>query len=358
MRKLRGFYIFSTLWRPVVVLLAVALPGCASSSGSGFAPTPSHAAPGAQAAPGALGRGAQLRYAAGACPSSVIYVVSNYDAAVKIYDRASLHANSRPCGSVTGFESPQGLFVDTESGLWVADAAAKKIYRFLPGTMDPVVTLGDPNGTPVAVAVEPRSKTVYVTDYANSVDAHTLVEVYANGSTTPTSSLDDPNARNGGSDAVDNAGNLYVTFMTLDNKAQVDRWSIGSGSAENLGLKLISAGGIVTTATGALAVCDPFGFRCGIFERHSARMSHVFGHMGLPSGRFQNDKPPWLNPEALALDPNQRQAYVVANTLSVWTFPGPKNRPNHRPIKEIKVPNGGANEGIAVSPAATPGKPW
>jgi DNA-binding beta-propeller fold protein YncE len=236
---------------------------------------------------------------------------------------------------VTGFESPQGLFVDAQRGLWVVDAGAKKIYRFLPGAVTPIETLSDPNGTPLAVAVEPRSGTVYVTDYANSVDAHTLVEVYANGSTTPTGSLDDPNARNGGSDAVDNGGNLYVTFMTLDNKAQVDRWSHG-----------------------ALAVCDPFDFRCGIFEHHSTRMSHVFGHMGLPMGKFQSDKPPWLNPEALALAPNQRQAYVVANTLSVWRFPGPKNRPNHRPIDEIKVPNGGANEGIAVSPASPPGAPW
>jgi DNA-binding beta-propeller fold protein YncE len=353
MRKLRGFCIFSTPWRPVVAMLAVAVvPACASPSGSGLAATPS------QAPPGALGRGVPLRYAATACPSSVVYVVSNYDAAVKIYDRASLQAHARPCGSVTGFESPQGLFVDAQRGLWVVDAGAKKIYRFLPGAVTPIETLSDPNGTPLAVAVEPRSGTVYVTDYANSVDAHTLVEVYANGSTTPTGSLDDPNARNGGSDAVDNGGNLYVTFMTLDNKAQVDRWSHGSGSGENLDLKLISAGGVVTTATGALAVCDPFDFRCGIFEHHSTRMSHVFGHMGLPMGKFQSDKPPWLNPEALALAPNQRQAYVVANTLSVWRFPGPKNRPNHRPIDEIKVPNGGANEGIAVSPASPPGAPW
>jgi hypothetical protein len=196
---------------------------------------------------------------------------------------------------------------------------------------------------------------VYVTEYQNNVDAHTLVEVYANNSTTPTASLDDANARNGGYAAVDNAGNLYVTFMTEDNKAQVDRWAGGSGTPENLGLKLISSGGIVTTGTGALAVCDPFDFRCGIFERGSTTMSHVFAHRGR-NGIV--DKPPWLHPEALALDAGERQAYVTANSLSVWRFPGPASRLNHRPLQEINVPNGGADEGIAVSPASRPGAPW
>ncbi len=107
--------------------------------------------------------------------------------------------------------------------------------------------------------------------------------------------------------------------MTQSNKAQVDRWMGGSGNPENLKLQLISDGGIVTTATGALAVCDPFAFRCGIFERGTTKMSHVFGHMGR---RGLSDKPPWLHPDTLVLDAGEHLAYVAADTLSAWGFLG------------------------------------
>ncbi len=354
MTRLRDFRGFLTIRRLLGAMLAVAVvPACSSSSNTSHGSTPS------QVVPGTLGRSTNrsvaLRYDAGTCPSSVVYVVSNYNTGVKIYDRAALDAG--PCGSVTGFSLPQGLFVDSKRGLWVADAAAQKIYRFVPGTSGPVVTLSDPNGTPSAVVVEPNSGSVYVTEYQNNNNPHTLVEVYANGSTTPTGSLSDPNARNGGYAAVDSAGNLYVTFMTQANRGQVDRWIRGAGTPENLELKLISAGGIVTTGSGALAVCDTYHSRCGIYARGSTKISHVFGHMGHGSGGIEN-KPPWLFPEALVLDRSEQRAYLTANTLSVWRFPGPKSRPNHLAVEEIKVPDGGADEGIAVSPPSRAGAPW
>jgi hypothetical protein len=290
------------------------------------------------------------------CPSRVVYVVSSYEAAVGIYDPARLH--SGPCGSITGFQSAQGLFVDSKANVWVADAYAQAVYEFAPGAAAPLTTLSDPNGVPSAVAVDEKNGTVYVTEYQNNVNSTTLVEVYAGGSTTPTASLGDSVARNGGYDALDDQGNLYVTFMTQSNTAQVDRWMGGTGTPTNLGLKLISAGGILTTRSGALAVCDPFAFRCGIFERGSTRMSHVFAHMGRGAGAgIVPDKPPFLHPNALALDRAERRATVAADSLSVWAYPGPANRPNHLPRIEIKVA-GGAGSGVAVSPASRPGAPF
>jgi hypothetical protein len=290
------------------------------------------------------------------CPSAVVYIVASYEASVDIYDPKQLRAG--PCGSITGFKSAQGLFVDSKGNLWVADALAQQAYEFAPGNTSPVLTLNDPNGVPSAVAVDEKSGTVYVTEYQNNVNSTTLVEVYASGSTTPTGSLGDSVARNGAYDAVDNQGNLYVTFMTKSNKAQVDRWMGGTGTPTNLGLKLISAGGILTTRSGALAVCDPFAFRCGIFEPGSTGMSHIFAHMGRANGaRIVPDKPPFLHPNALAIDRAERHAFVAAQSLSLWAYPGPVNRPNHLPRIEIKVP-GGAGNGIAVSPASRPGAPF
>ena len=319
-----------------------AVSACSAGTSSSVDPTAANTA------------SASVRFDSAGCPAAVVYVVSSQNGSIEVYDPKNLAGG--PCGKIGGLNSPQGLFADSHGNLWVADAVARQIYKFAPGTKAPVVTLTDANGMPSAVAVDEKSGTVYVTEYQHDNDPTTLVEVYANGSTTPTGSLGDPAARNGGYDAVDNQGNLYVTFMTQSNTAQVDRWIGGTGTPQNLGLKLVSDGGIVTTANGALAVCDPFAFRCGLFESGSTTMSHVFAHMGRANGLVPN-KPPWLHPDAPALDRRERRAYVAATSLTSWTFPGPAKRPNRLPLDEIKVP-GDAGQGIAVVPASRPGNAY
>lgn len=354
MRSPRKVHAFLTIGRLLgAAFAAAAVAACSSGTSSPLAPSSAQA--GAQAASRSTGALAGARLDAAGCPASVVYIVSSGNSLVEIYDPSQLAAG--PCGSVTGLSSPQGLFVDSKGNLWVADAVAQKIFEFAPGTKSPVLTLSDPNGVPYDVVVDETSGTAYVTEYQNNVNPSTLVEVYAKGSTKPTGSVSDPNARNGAYDALDNKGNLYVTFMTRDNKAQVDRWIRGAASPQNLGLKLISAGGIVTTASGSLAVCDPFAFRCGSFAPGSTTMSKVFGHMGRFSDGVGPDKPPWLHPDTLALDGGERLAYVAANSLTTWRFPGPNHRPNHLPLAEISIP-GSAGQGVAVSPASRPGAPY
>jgi hypothetical protein len=331
-----------TYWRLLgVTLCAAALAACSSGIPPSGGPN--------------IVLSARARMDAAGCPASVVYVVSNVGGTVAIYDASKLGAG--PCGSVTGMNSPQGVFVDSKRNVWVADAAVRLIFEFAPGSKSPTRTLSDPNGVPKDVVVDETSGTAYVTEYQNDVNPSTLVEVYAKGSTTPTGSLSDPDARNGGYDTIDNEGNLYVTFMTQSNKAQVDRWMGGTGSPQNLRLKLVSDGGIVTTASGSLAICDPFAFRCGSFARGSRTMSRVFGHMGRGSGGGAQDKPPFLHPDTLALDRGEHLAYVAANSLTTWRYPGPDHRPNHLPLVEIQIP-GGAGQGLAVSPAAHPGAPY
>ena len=350
MKSHRDLYHFSTPLR----LGAAALFACALSACAAATTTVAPYSTAARDAQSASRTSAHVRFDATHCPSSVVYVVSARGPVVEIYDPAHLHAG--PCGTVSGFSSPQGIFVDAKANLWVTDAVAQAVYEFVPGNSVPARTLSDPNGVPVDVVVDEGSGAAYVTEYKNNVNPSTLVEVYAKGSTAPTATLSDPDARNGGYDAIDNAGNLYVSFMTQDNKAQVDRWAGGSGSPQNLQLQLISDGGIATTASGALAMCDPFAFRCGIFGPGATKMSNVFGHMG----RRQEggaDKPPWLNPDTLALSRSERVAYVISESLTTWTYPGPEHRPNHLPIVQIDVP-GLANYGVAVNPAAKPGSPY
>jgi hypothetical protein len=324
------------------IVLAAVMSACSSNAPS----VPSAARTASQAA----------RADTEACPKSVLYVSSAQNGTVEIYDPTKLKGD--PCGSITGLQAPQGLFVNSKGNLWVADSATQRVYVFAPGSPGAIKTLNDPDGQPASIAVDEKSNTVYVTEYVNNKDATNLVQVYENGSTIPTSARSDPSARNGGFAAVDDRGNLYVTLMTQSNTAQVDEWLGGSGVPKNLGLKLVSAGAIVTTKDGALAVCDPFAYRCGEFARGSKRMSHVFGHIGLgvPPG-MKPDKRDWLHPDALAIDGAEDRAYVAAETLSGWNYPGPANRPNHKPFVEVRVP-GLAGEGVALYPASPPGRPY
>jgi hypothetical protein len=348
MRSMRDGFTLTTVHFALGAIAMAGITACSSSlSASSIAPTTSQAS------------SSHVRANTTQCPSSVVYVDSSQRGSVVVYDRRDLHAN--PCGEIIGVTEPEGLFVDSKGNLWVADAGAKQVYKFKPGNTTPSVTLDDPNGVPNAVTVDEKSGTVYVVEYQNNSDATTLVEIYAAGSTTPTGTLHDPEARNGGYVAVDSQGNVYASFMTQSNKGQVDRWMGGSGQPENLGLRIVSDGAIVTTHSGALGICDPYWYRCGIYERGSTKISHIFGHMGWPhhqhSKRIVPNKEWWLVPFGLALDRGEHNAYVTSESLSHWRFPGPLRRPNHRPDVEIEVP-GVAGNGVAVYPASRPGAPY
>ena len=174
---------------------------------------------------------------ASSCGKNVVYVTS-YDNSVYIYNRLR---KPQPCGHITGLTNPQGLFVDKHLNLWVAVAGNCKtqlssVFEFAPGGTTPIKTLSDPDGPATDVAVDNANGTVYVTNFFNYVQgcgsgANGVIEVYAGGSTVPTSSLSDPAMNYVVNDAVDNAGNLYVTYIQLNGPSgsgQINEWVGGA----------------------------------------------------------------------------------------------------------------------------------
>jgi DNA-binding beta-propeller fold protein YncE len=284
---------------------------------------------------------------AAGCSRAVVYVTS-YNLSVEIYNQRRPHTT--PCGSITGLHNPQGIFVDAAQHLWVVDQGngpPHHVYEFAPGNPTPLLTLVDTVGYPVDVAVDNASGTVYVTNFFNNGSTPGVVEVYAKGSTTPTATLSDPNMQYAFYDAVDDAGNLYVTYLHLNGPTgvgQVDEWFGGTGTPKNLGITLKAPGGIVTTATGALLICDQAAKACGDFAPGSTTMTNAFA---------RSDKDPF----AIALDKSERTAYVVDSGtnhgLGIWNYPGPDSRPRAKLI----VP-GMAYAGVAVSPAPPEGAPY
>ncbi len=288
------------------------------------------------------------------CGKSIVYVTS-YDNSVYVFDQKR---NGKTwCGQITGVTNPQGLFVDKHHHLWVAISGNCKtqlssVLEFAPGNPTPIRTLQDPDGSATDVAVDNRSGTVYVTNFFNYTTGcasgnNGVVEVYRGGADTPTSTLSDPHMNYAFNDAVDDRGNLYVTYLELNGptgSGRIDEWVGGGGSATDLGITLQAPGGIQTTKTGALLVCDQ-SVACGEFEPGSTTMTNLFASKN--PGSF-----------GVALDAAERHAWVEnpalsAKQLQSYAYPGPAARPQ----QSLTVPNGGY-AGVAVSPAAAQGQPY
>jgi hypothetical protein len=327
-----------------LVCPGLALLALAACSGGGATPSPGGGSP-SQSRPLARTTG---------CGAHIVYVTS-YDNSVYVYDQT--HNGKMPCGQITGVTNPQGLFVDKHGNLWVAisgncKTAFSSVLEFAPGNPNPIQTLQDPAGTATDVAIDNKSGTAYVTNFFNYTQGcasgnNGVVEVYAKGSTTPTGTLSDPNMNYAFNDAVDNHGNLYVTYLKLNGptgQGHIFEWMGGSGSAVDLGITLEAPGGIQTTKNGALLVCDQ-AVACGEFLPGSTTMTNLFATKN--PGSF-----------GVALDYRERHAWVEnagvsAGQLQRYVYPGPHAKPK----ESITVPGGGY-AGVAVSPAAPQGKPY
>lgn len=325
---------------------AIGLAACAGGSTAPNAALP--------AAGSAQLRGAMTtpRMNASGCGKAVVYVTS-YNNSVYIYDQRNNHKT--PCGQITGITNPQGLFVDQHRNLWVALAGDcrtqfSSVLEFAPGGTTPIKMLQDPDGPATDVTVNEKNGTVYVTNFFDYTQGcasgnNGAVEVYANGSTTPTSSLTNQNMNYAVNDAVDNYGDLYVTAIHLygpTGSGQVLEWVFSVDTTYDLGITLQAPGGIQTTSNNDLLICDQSA-ACGNIVPGSTNMMNLFATKS--SGSF-----------GVALDKAENHAWVAnpgLGELQRYNYPGP----DKGVLQRISVP-GGAYAGVAVSPAAPAGPPY
>ena len=264
---------------------AASLAGCAAH-GSQLAPIGDPAGNGAQS----LGR-SPVRYSSGlvreyAPPATngtarswmkrfdghrpLTYVADFFADSVSVLDRGA-----NLVGFIGNLSSPNGLFVDANRNLWVANEYGNDVLEFARGATSPKATLADPNEYPVDVTICANG-TTYVSNLFDAGPSGTgSISVYAPGSTSPTGALTYPGQDWNYFVTRDAAGNVFTTLIGPDAIPAVVEYPGGSQSAaKNLQIPLQFPGGIKMDPAGNLLVND-----------QQARTVTEYTEAGAPTGK-------------------------------------------------------------------------
>ena len=182
--------------------------------------------------------GHSWRQQGGAKDEKAVYVSDAGANVVDIFDK-----KGRQTGQLTGFSQPQGIAVDDQGNLYVADTNNQAIEVFPPGATTPSKILKDPNGYPSSVDVA-LDGTVGITNVCSAPSCgQGDVEFYASGSTSPTSKCDVSAliARSyfGG---FDKSGNFYADGMTASGSFALVECAAGSSTAARTAFVFASNG--------------------------------------------------------------------------------------------------------------------
>jgi hypothetical protein len=250
------------LWTGAAAIVAIA--GCASTV---QAPVPQNADTG----------GAPIASTALARPAGIVPHATRDDAASRPWvdagaARPLVYVADATANTVTvlnsagtllldvigGLNTPNGLFVDTQHRLWVANEDANDVLVFDRNKRKASLTLSDTGELPVDVTVCPNG-TAYVSNLATVNNGQGNIAVYAAGSTSPTGHLTYPGQGANFFVTCDPAGNVFTTlfFDPGRNSAGVVEYPGGAQTgAMSIGVVLQFPGGIKTDPAGNLLVDD------------------------------------------------------------------------------------------------------
>ena len=198
-----------------------------------------------------------------------IYSSSYSNGTVVYYDKGA-GPNNPVAGSLTGtFEAPENMAVDGSGNLYVANGDAQNVLVYSPGSSNPSETLSAPDGFPVDVAVA-ADGTVYAANVWGMAGNPGTVEVYAKGSTSPTSVLRDSAFEEVVGVALDRTGNVFVSYnANHGTDGFVEEFHKGSPIATKI--KVGSAGGIGFDPYGHLLLIDRSASTLNVYATGSTK---------------------------------------------------------------------------------------
>lgn len=112
-------------------------------------------------------------------------------------------------GTLTGFQTPQGLCVDKAGNVYITNSGAAQILEYAHGGTTPIATLADPNEHPIGCAVSPVNGNLAATNIFDDSYSNGSLSVYRRAQGTP-KKYTDPQMIADYFCGYDAAGNLYV----------------------------------------------------------------------------------------------------------------------------------------------------
>ena len=278
--------------------------------------------------------------------SGLIYVSGIQCNCVQIYRES----DATRIGEITnGLSLPQGLAVDSEKNLYVANRGASEhssnVLVFHKGDTTAFRTIADPWGWANDVAVDTNG-TVFLVNYADFPPAERggEVSVFLPGQSTRTGFIKDETKNKKfyavSAAALDSNHNLYVTFWNGVGAPYIDEYfqsSTASGRLKNLGLPTAGNGyyDVVLDNQNNIVTQNASTDTIGVFPPGQKTPSETFG----------------INaPGMMAFDEPKTNLYVVSQgaTFGFWEFSYPAGQ-----LEKTVTDGWGSGNiptGIAVSP--------
>jgi hypothetical protein len=148
------------------------------------------------------------------CPSKHLLFISDANNYVIYIFRAGEYPRTTPCGVIAGngLSQPQGIDLDGDGNLYVANTTASTILEFAPPyTGEPMKTLTDPGQYPAAVEADCGAY-IWVTNIGSVSGGSGSLSQYSLKGTAPLHTFSDRNASGEYFPACDSRGNVFTTF--------------------------------------------------------------------------------------------------------------------------------------------------
>jgi WD40 repeat protein len=197
----------------------------------------------------------------------LIYASSYGSNTVNYYDKGT-GPNNPVAGSLSGsFSNPWGMAVDKSGDLYVANAEDRNVLVYAKGSTSPTSTLNDPSDFPCDVAVG-SDGTVYVANGSGPIGASGNVLIYKAGSTNPGQQLSNSHFLHVAGVALDKNGNVFASYNgQADGTGGVVEFHAPKFlNTTNMHVKLGYAGGVGFDGKGHLLVIDQEGPTLNVYN--------------------------------------------------------------------------------------------
>lgn len=156
--------------------------------------------------------------------AALLFVSDASNNVIDIYDNA--HENAVSCGQISGnnLSQPQGIDVDGNGNLYVANTNLSQILEFKPPyTGAPSKTMNDSGQYPAGVEADCGTK-IWVTNIINTSGGAGSISDYSLSGTSPLHTYSDANAAREYFPTCDPNGNVYTTMSDFNGAAHVNKF--------------------------------------------------------------------------------------------------------------------------------------